>query len=135
MSLIWTSDIPVPHRSARYGQPATAPTTFSRPAAMMPTVTAYSPHRMRRAAAAGGRTAASSARGRRLRPVFYTLGSLLLELQEVSPRPGRTTVVLGLRALCGLSDLSYVGDDGLDASPPVADLGPAPCHRIRGCEQ
>jgi hypothetical protein len=43
-------------------------------------------------------------------------------LQEVSPRPGRTTVALGLRACRGFADLADVGDDGFYASSPVAAL-------------
>ncbi len=57
------------------------------------------------------------------------------ELQEVSPRPGRTTVALGLRACLGRSDFSHVGDDGFDASSPVATLGPAPRYGVGGGEQ
>ena len=58
------------------------------------------------------------------------------ELQEVSPRPGRTTVALGLRACRGrLLDLAYVDDDWLDAAAPVAALGPAPGDRVGYREQ
>ncbi|MGH3932658.1 MAG: hypothetical protein ACRDTF_22095 [Pseudonocardiaceae bacterium] len=54
----------------------------------------------------------------------------------MSPRPGRTTVALGFALLRGhFSDLVHVDDDWLDATAPVAALGPAPGDRVGYREQ
>jgi hypothetical protein len=44
-------------------------------------------------------------------------------------------VALGLRAFSTPSDLLDVGDGGLDASPPVAALCPAPGDRVGNGEK
>ena len=57
-------------------------------------------------------------------PVLYPGMACCLELQEVNPRPGRTTMALGLRAVSDRADVAHVGD-GLDASSPVFGFGPS----------
>src|SRR5690554_2814804 len=55
-----------------------------------------------------------------------------VELQKVSPRPGRTAVALGLRAS---SDLADHGDNRLDSLAPLAASRPTPRNRIGKREQ
>lgn len=59
-------------------------------------------------------------------------GACCAELQEVSPRPGRTTVALGLRGFLETpwSDVASGRDGGLDEFAPLAAFGPAPSDRI-----
>lgn len=57
-----------------------------------------------------------------------------VEFQEVSPRPGRTTVALGLRVFrqLHLADFSH---DGADAGTPLASARPAPSDRVRNGQE
>lgn len=66
----------------------------------------------------------------------HTRGVWSVELQEVSPRPGRTTVALGLRAFSLHLHVDDVSDNGADALPPLPATRPAPGDCVRdGQEQ
>lgn len=59
-----------------------------------------------------------------------------VEFQEVSPRPGRTTVALGLRAYPSSYTSRISRTTGADAGAPLAPARPAPSDRVRkGKEQ
>ena len=67
-------------------------------------------------------------------PVLYPGIACCVELQEVNPRPGRTTMALGLRAVSDRPDVAHVGD-GFDASSPVFGFGLAPGNFVGNGEQ
>jgi hypothetical protein len=67
-------------------------------------------------------------------PVLYSGIACCVELQEVSPRPRRTTVALELRAVSDGSDVAHVGE-GFDASSPLFGFGPASGNFVGNGEQ
>src|SRR5947207_2811719 len=62
-------------------------------------------------------------------------GACCAGLQKVSPVAVRTVGEPGFALSAGASDLADVGDERLDAFPPLAALGPAPGDRIGYCKQ
>jgi len=67
----------------------------------------------------------------RMRKFVHTGVVWSVELQEVSPRPGRTTAALGLRAFLGLLNVPDVAHDWSDTTAPVPSLAPAPRDGVR----